>query len=173
MKKHLTALYVERIKPPKTGVADYFDLGYPGLCLRVGHGGAKSWCVFYRKDSKLVRSGIGRWPDISLAAARDEWRKTRESVAKGETPQHGGKASQAMLFEFVVEDWLKRDQSKNKQSSLYQVTRSVEGDLLPAWRGRQIDKITRTDVVDLLDSIADRGAAAMARRVDAYVRRFL
>lgn len=56
-----------------------------------------------------------------------------------------------MAFELVVEEWLKRDQSKNKASSLYQVTHSVEGDLLPAWRGKRVDEIGKRDVIELLD----------------------
>ena len=44
--------------------------------------------------------------------------------------------------------------------------------MLPAWRGRRVDEITKRDVHDLLDSIADRGAPVMARRVQAYVNRF-
>jgi integrase len=65
---------------------------------------------------------------------------------------------------------MRRDQSGNK--SVYQVTRALEADLLPAWRGKQIDKITKLDVIALLDSITDRGAPAMARRVQSYVNRF-
>jgi site-specific recombinase XerD len=77
-----------------------------------------------------------------------------------------------MAFEAVVEEWLKRDQSKNKASSQYQVHRALDADLLPAWRGKRVDAITKRDIHDLLDSIADRGAPIMARRVQAYVRRF-
>ena len=69
-------------------------------------------------------------------------------------------------FERVVEEWLKRDLApRNKESSLYLVTRMVEGDMLPAWRGRAIDSITKQDVIDLLDSIVDRGAPVKANRV--------
>jgi integrase len=77
-----------------------------------------------------------------------------------------------LLFENVVEEWIRRDQSKNKPSSLYQVTRSLEVDLLPAWRGKRVDEIGKRDVIELLDNIADRGAPAMARRVQSHIRRF-
>ncbi|MGO8839883.1 MAG: tyrosine-type recombinase/integrase [Methyloceanibacter sp.] len=77
-----------------------------------------------------------------------------------------------MAFELMVEEGLKRDESKNKASSLYQVTHSVEGDLLPAWRGKRVDEIGKRDVIELLDSIADCGAVIMARRVQSYIRRF-
>src|SRR5262245_35548869 len=106
MKKHLTAASVERLRPPKTGTIEIFDLGYPGLALRLGHGGAKSFEIFYRVGGKLKREKIGRWPEISLAAARETWRKTREAIAAGETPTvREGVKSSALLFENVVEDW--------------------------------------------------------------------
>jgi integrase len=170
VKRHLTDASVQRIKPPKQGSVEIFDLGYPGLALRVGYGGAKTFEVFYRHGGRLRRETLGRWPSTSLADARTGWRKTRESIAKGEDP--AGKKAPAMAFEAVVEEWLKRDQSKNKASSQYQVHRALEADLLPAWRGRRVDEITKRDIHDLLDSIADRGAPIMARRVQAYVRRF-
>jgi integrase len=172
-KRHLTDKSVQHLKPPATGELEVFDLGYPGLALRVGHGGAKSFELFYRTGGKLRRETLGRWPQITLADARDAWRKTRERISKGEDPssRNGAKAP-AMLFERVVEDWLKRDQSKNKAISLYQVTKSVESDLLPAWRGKRVDEITKRDIIELLDSITDRGAPLMARRVRASVRRF-
>jgi integrase len=169
MKKHLTDAAIQRQKLPEEGVLEVFDLGYPGLALRIGYGGAKSFEVYYRVGGKLKRTTLGRWPEVSLAAARDAWRKTRESIARGETPD---KKATAMMFDSVVEEWLRRDQSKNKASSQYQVHRSLEADLLPAWRGRRVDEITKRDVIELLNSIADRGAPIMARRVQAYVRRF-
>jgi integrase len=169
MKRHLTDASIQRIKPPSKSSLEVFDLGYPGLALRIGHGGAKSFEIFYRIDGKLRRETLGRWPAISLAEARMAWRKTREAIAKGEAPR---RESPAMLFEHVVEEWIRRDQAKNKPSTLYQLTRTLEIDLLPAWRGKRIDEIGKRDVIALLDSINDRGAPVMARRVKAHVRRF-
>jgi integrase len=78
-----------------------------------------------------------------------------------------------MLFEAVVEDWLRRDQSQNKQRSLYQASRAVERDLLPAWKSKRVDEISKRDVIELLDSISDRGGSpVMAVRTQAYIRRF-
>jgi integrase len=170
MKRHLTELGIERLRPPKQGSLEIFDLGYPGLALRIGHGGAKSFELFYRVDGKLKRQGLGRWPEVSLSRARETWRRTREAISNGERP--AGTRDGALLFESVVEEWLKRDQAKNKPRSFYQVTRAVENDLLPAWRGRSVDQITKADVIALLDTIEDRGAPVMASLVARYVRRF-
>jgi integrase len=170
MKKHLTDAFVVRIKPPKEGVIEIFDLGYPGLALRVGFGGAKSFEQFYRVGGKLKRETLGRWPGVSLAAAREKWRKTREAIAKGEVPQRA--APKGDLFESVVEEWLKRDQAKNKSSTFYFATRTVEHDLLPAWRGKRVDELGKRDVIELRDAIHDRGAPIKAARVFTLVRRF-
>jgi integrase len=73
-------------------------------------------------------------------------------------------------FKRVADEWLDRDQSKNKTAKL--VRHIVERDLLPVWGHRAVTDITRRDVRDLIDSIADRGAPIGARRVHAYVHRF-
>ena len=63
---------------------------------------------------------------------------------------------------------MKRDLApNNKQSSLYLVERMVERDMLPAWRGRAIESITKQDVIGLLDGIVDRGAKISANRTYA------
>jgi len=135
------------------------DLGYPGLAFRVGHGGAKTFLDYYRVNGKLTHPKLGRYPVMTLAAARESWRKTREALAKGEAPQHDSTPkTPAMLFERVVEEWIKRDQSDNKASSQYQVVRTVERDLLPAWKGKRVDQISKPNVIELIDSIVDRGA---------------
>ena len=146
MKKHLTEAFIERARPPKSGYVEAFDLGYPGLALRVGHGGAKSFRLYYRAGAQLRAKKLGRWPDISLAAARDQWRSTREAAAKGEVPQAASRMD--CCSRPSSRSGSKRDMSqRNTASSLRQVTRMVDGDLLPAWRGRQIGAITKKDVI--------------------------
>ena len=41
----------------------------------------------------------------------------------------------------------------------------------PVWEGRQISTIGRRDINDLIDSVADRGAIVMARRLHSYLHR--
>lgn len=161
MKRHLTDASVQRLRPPRDrDDLEVFDLGYPGLALRVGYGGTKSFILFYRYAGKLRRETLGRWPETSLGAARERWRRARETIAQGDDPSLGanGKAP-ALAFEAVVEEWLRRDVvPRCRASSAYGVQRLVEHDLLPAWRGRRIDTIVKHDVLMLLDAIVDRGA---------------
>ena len=168
-KRALTAAAVGRIKPPKVGQIEYFDRGYPGLALRVSYGGGKSFVFFYRHRGRLRRITLGTYPALSLGDAREAWRTARQEVAQGRDPS-GGHEKPPTLFADVVEDWLRRDQAKNK--SVYQSTRIIRKDVLPVWGHRQVTDLTRRDVLDLIDGVADRGAPIMARRVHAYVHRF-
>jgi integrase len=61
---------------------------------------------------------------------------------------------------------------KQKKRSCAEVKRLFERDVLPQWKGRKIGDITRHDCLLLIDSIADRGAATMARRLHAHLHRF-
>src|SRR5215472_1296532 len=164
----LTAIAVERIRVPATGQTDHFDQGYPGLALRVSYGGAKSWVYFYRLFGKQKRLTLGRWPSMSLSAAREAWRNARTTIDKGESPKHQ-RPAQASSFVAVADEWLKRDQAHNRSYAV--VKRNIERCVLPAWEGRQISTIGRRDINDLIDAVADRGAVTMARRLHAYLHR--
>jgi hypothetical protein len=78
----LTVASVARVKPPKTGQADYFDQGFPGLALRVSYGGARAWVFFYRLHGKQRRMSLGRFPAMSLIEAREAWRAARLAVSQ-------------------------------------------------------------------------------------------
>ena len=170
-RRALTAASVDRIKPPASGQEEHFDKGFPGLALRISYGGGKSFVFFYRTGGKLRRLTLGTYPAISLAQARQAWRDARQDVAAGKDPAKVRKREEAGSdFESVVRDWLKRDQAKNK--SVGEVQRVVERVLLPAWGHRAVKDITRRDLRDLIDGIADRGSPVMALRVHAYVHRF-
>jgi integrase len=169
MKRHLTELTIQRAKLPARGYSQIFDLGYPGLALRIGHGGAKSFEHMYREAGILRRVNLGRWPALTLAEAREKWRQTREAISKGEAPVAKGKGP---LFETVIEEWVRRDQAESKASSLYQLSRIIERDLLPAWRGKAITSITKKDdIIPVLNGIYDRSPSS-AQKTDAYLRRF-
>jgi integrase len=173
MKKALTVAAVERLRPPTKGQIDVFDKGYPGLALRLSYGGTKSWTYFFTLEGRVQRMTLGTYPAMSLAEARDAWREARKQVDRGIEPARAQqKAAAAMGFPEVVADWLKWDQADNKASSLYQVTRIVEADLLPAWSGKRIDEIGKRDVLDLLDAIKERGALSKARKTFAHLNRF-
>ncbi|MCZ6734962.1 MAG: tyrosine-type recombinase/integrase [Planctomycetota bacterium] len=74
-----------------------------------------------------------------------------------------------MTFAAVVEEWLDRDQSRNR--SWGQAEAAMRRDALPAFRNLRLDQITRSDTIRLLDRVIERGAPVVANRLLAYLRR--
>ena len=140
-RRALTAASVDRIKPPGSGQVEHFDKGFPGLALRISYGGGRSFVYFYRVGSKLRRMTLGTYPAISLAQAREAWRKARQDVAAGRDPAKvRNREASGTDFESVAREWLKRDQGKNK--SVREVERVLVRELLPAWGHRSVTDIT-------------------------------
>jgi integrase len=164
MHKRLTDKFVAGVKAPtETAQVDYFDLGHPALALRVGHR-EKTFTFHYRDQGKLKRMKLGRYPEMTLAEAREVWRLARKALAEGtlSKPAAPSHTADTVLTQYF-EAW-KRDKRPN---SVKAVERQLHSYVLPAWHGREIASITKHDVLSLLDSLTQRGAVTQARRVFA------
>jgi integrase len=163
--RKLTDLFVERVKSPAQGRVEYFDASFPGLALRVTDTGHKSWCAFYRFGGRLRRFTIGPYPPIKPAQARREAQEALGRVREGIDPGDQKRARRGLpdpaihAFGLVAADYLERYAKPNQRESTYlQTKRDIEFDALPAWR------ISRRDVLDLIDRIIARGAPVQANR---------
>src|SRR5262249_51483463 len=178
MAKSLTVRAIEAAKP---GAArrEIPDGLLAGLYLIVQPSGAKSWALRYRFRGRPRKFTIGSWPAIDLASARDLGRKALIPAKQGNDPGDEKKASYraaAMArrdtVAAVAAEFLERYAKGNTRESTWRETeRILNKEVLPRWRGRPIQEITRRDVLELLDRIADRGAPIMANRTLATVRR--
>jgi integrase len=164
----ITAAFADKKKPPQTGQIDYFDRTYPGLALRISCGGRKSWTYTYRAHGKQRRMTLGMYPHMTVAQAHEAWRKARDTVQAGQDPARGA-TRPAVNFAAVLEEWLQRDQAKNR--SIGTVKRSIQNHALPSWQDRPITEIGRRDVLDVIDAVVDKGTPIAARRLHAYLHR--
>lgn len=174
MTKALTAAAVEKAKPGPDR-REIPDGRLPGLYLIVQPSGAKSWAVRYRHGSTPRKLTLGTANALSLAEARDAARDVLRDAALGADPAAAKKAAKSKAaapapdtVEAVIGEWLKRDQAKNR--SLPEVTRVMNHDVLPAWKGRPFNSISRRDCLELIDKVHDR-APVVALRVYAYLNR--
>ena len=84
-KMKFTTAAIERLKSPAEGQVDYFDVAYPALALRVTSNGVRSWVYFGRVHRKIKRATLGRYPDLSLAKARQKG-ETADAMRRGVDP---------------------------------------------------------------------------------------
>ena len=75
----LTARKVETAKPGRHGDGR-------GLFLYVKPTGSRSWVLRYQVQGRRRDLGLGAYPDVSLAMARERAAEARRLIANGEDP---------------------------------------------------------------------------------------
>ena len=80
--KELSALAVASLAKPGMHAVG----GAPGLCLAVSQGGGRSWVVRLSIDGKRREMGLGGYPTVSLAQARQKARTARSDTHMGLDP---------------------------------------------------------------------------------------
>lgn len=170
----ITKRFVDAATPGR-----HYDDRLAGFGLYVGAGGTRSYFLEYRpgrgRSVQKRRISIGKhgapWTPQSarekalqyLAMVKDG----RDPLTEREAAKRGRDCSR--LLSAVVEEWLKRDQAKNR--SLREVERIMRREVLPIWCDRPIEDIRKRDIIAMIDGIADRGAKIMANRTLAHIKR--
>jgi integrase len=165
--KMLTNVAAAKLKAPEAGQIEYRDKTYPGLMLRVSVGGRKAWNYAYRHNGKMRRKTLGTYPEMSVEQAHDEWRKARDDVKVGKDPAVN--TTSPTEFASVFEDWIRRDQSKNR--SWEKVERDCLNHAVPHWRHTPIAEITKRDVLAVLDRVVDAGTPIAANRLFSHLHK--
>ena len=119
-----------------------------------------------RFNGRMLRITFGRYPEISLANARLKVPEVLREMADGRT--QGQRKTD--LFKIVLEEWLKKDQAKNK--SVHQVKMAMYLHALPALGNMSVTSITKRDVNKMIDKVVDAGSPVAANRILAYMKRF-
>jgi len=171
MKVNITSSFAEAVKPPAAGQIDCWDRKTSGFGLRVSMGGTKTWIVRYRQDGSRRRYLLGRFPQVSLADARQAARRYLGEVATGKDPAaERAQAKAEPTFAELATLYLERHAAlHNKPRTVAEATRILRADILPVWGQRKISSIGRKDIIALLDDIVARGAPIEANRVRALL----
>ena len=181
MARALTSKSIEAFKPDPAKRLEIADPALSGLYLVVQPSGVKSWALRYRYGGKPRKLTLGRWPVMGLANARIAASEAIEAVEHGKDPNSAKKASKAAQLQAQLTE---RDKVKTLVAQYarlhlanlktgHHVKRELERHVVAAWGDRDIHDITKRDVIDLLDGIAESGRVVTANRVRAYLNKFL
>lgn len=162
----------------KTTGKDYTLNDADGLVLFVTGRGAKKWHFRFTWMGKQQRVAVGSYPEMSLKEAREQRDDLRAQVASGVDPRvHRQQTKAAELaaplntFATVFKEW--RDfkalsLKTGRQSTLSQIDRIFDKDVLP-WLGNfSIFDIDNPHLLDVLRRIERRKAFTTAEKVRTW-----
>ena len=174
----LTDLLIKKLPLPERR-REISDGKIAGLYLVLQPSGAKSWAVRYRFGGLPKKLTLGPYPALDLATARRRAQEALGDLAGGEDPAAVKQASKAASraaredehdrIERVVTLFVERH-AKAKNRDWHGVQRILDREVVDRWRERRLSKLTRGEIHEMLDEIADR-APIRANRVLAAFRK--
>jgi integrase len=171
--KPLTDTVVRTARPPATGRVELRDMGCRGLALRITANDVRSWT--FRYTDQLGRDGrvaLGRYPDVSLAAARSRADEMRREVAGGVNPVAVKRKDRAeagsKTFQHLADRYMKEHALRHKRSADGD-ERNLRKHILPKWGKRRYADIARADVIEIVEGLITDGKDTLANRVGALI----
>ena len=154
MATHLTERFV---KAAEIGTRKYvvFDEDCAGFGLCVFLSGRKGFILIYRAAGRQRRMTIGTWPSWSVVAAREEAKRLKRDIDRGEDPMDTRtNARHAPIMKDLIDRFIDEHLPKLEATNAKDQISMLNGLVLPEWRSRKVADITPTDVDRLLTKIA-------------------
>lgn len=149
------------------------------LYFEILKSGVKHWLYRFRINGKGQIHTIGRYPDISLAEAREAKREAEKLVKKGINPNHqrkkikqtniekewAEKQKRSISFKSVALEWIEQQKGRWSHDHAVAVLATLKNDAFGSLGDKAIDSITPPDVLKILRKIENRGSLEIARKV--------
>ena len=170
MKKKLTDLFLQNLRPLTKGRLEIFDSVVPGFGVRIGRSGRPAFFVMYRVYAKQVRQTLGKYPVMTLAEARAIAMQSLRLASGGADPKLEALRQRKEQFKPIAEEFLDRYAKVHQKPTTYSGTeRHVHARLIPAWGHLPINQIERRHIHVLLDDLVDADKGTTANRVLATI----
>ena len=146
-----------------------------GLYLEVAPNGSKRWFAKYRFGGKEKRLALGRYPDVTLKAARDGRDTARKTRAGGTDPVQKRKAEKiasainsATTFEAVARELHATKASTWSTHHAAQWLRTLEKDVFPWLGSLPLADVSAPLLLDALRRVEKRGTIRSAHDLREY-----
>lgn len=153
-----------------------------GLALRVKPNGTKLWIFNYQRPITKKRANIsfGRYPDVTLAQAREKRGEARSLLAQEIDPQthkHDrhrlALEAQENTLEAIAAKWIKIKQSKVKADTAHDIWRSLELHVFPILGKKPIHELKAPMAIKALEPIAARGTLETVKRLTQRINEIM
>lgn len=156
----------------------YRELDGNGLYLRVKPNGQKSWELRYKKaDGKWSWLGMGGYPEVSGALARQKAAKLRDSTAKDGSALATKRAIRAAeieaannTFEHLGREWLAVKRKTWTEGTAVRTIGALEKHVFPVFGKRPYSNILPMEWMDFLRRMEQTGIVEQTSRVRGMCR---
>lgn len=181
--KELSPLEVKRLEHPGQGGNATFAVGgVSGLLLQITPNGGRTWLLRAQVGEKRREIGLGGFPEVTLAMARERAREAKDKIRQGVDPVEERKAARASLtvaqrrglsFADAVDRYLaaKLDAFSNPKHR-QQWRNTLEAHALPELGKMLVHEITVQDVLRVLEPIwqtTTETASRLRGRIEAVI----
>lgn len=109
---------IRKLKPPKQGNFIEWDSQLPGFGVRITAAGVVSFVLKYRIYGRQHLYTIGRWPELTSTAAREEALTRKNGIRQGVDPLEEKRAlGNQPTFADLLDDYLKSGEFQKKRAA--------------------------------------------------------
>lgn len=178
MAKHkLSDKGIKAAKPEKTTMLADGD----GLYLRVQPSGSRNWIYVYEVDGKQHRMGLGTYPTVTLARARElaeDARKLRadnidpldEREAKAESERKAKEKAKTNTVRALADEWANKDLNSSRRDGGQEALRSLSKDAWPVIGDMAPEDVRPSHILEIVDAMKGRGVTRTTSAVFALLR---
>ena len=162
------SLNVKAINALKPTGKNYRVTDGKGLYLEVTTAGGKLWRFKYRFGGKHKVLALGKYPDVSLARAREKLQEAREQLADGIDPMVAKKQQKLearYTFKVLADEWWNNQKDGWTKGHAETVYRRLEMNIFPWLGDRPVREISSRELLENYRRIENRGALEVAKRV--------
>jgi integrase len=142
-----------------------------GLSILIKTTGRKLWRFRYTFGGKEAMISLGGYPEVSLAQARERRLEARKLLANGVSPSEHKKAvkrdkvlAAVNNLEAVSRQWHEQWKIGKSERHARIVMTRLETDVFPSLGNRAMADLQALELVQVIKSIAGRGAVDLAKR---------
>ena len=143
------------------------------LFLEITKTGYKSWRYNYRINSKSKSYRIGRYPEVSLAEAREQRRWAITQTSQGKDPALIKKLEKQIIdaetFKAVAVDWLTLNKVNWSASHAHRTESYLKRDAFPLIGDLELKAIETKHIILIIRNVAGRGAVDAAKRLKSVI----
>jgi integrase len=174
MAKIITPLTNTQVKQAKALEKEYTLADGDGLQLKVKPSGSKTWVLKYSKPfiKKRTNIGLGVYPEVSLAQAREKRKKYRELLAQDIDPkaykdeEHLKEQEKySNTLQVVAQNWFGIKEGAISSNYAKDIWRSLELHIFPSLGKYPVSKLNAPLVIAVLKKLAETGNLETVRRL--------